>query len=43
LNLEEGVGVNGAHDEVIKAIEKYLDSIEIRSTRRKRRTPQRRR
>ena len=39
LNLEEGVGVSGAHDEVIKAIEKYLDSIETRSTRRKRRRP----
>jgi TetR/AcrR family transcriptional regulator, transcriptional repressor for nem operon len=37
LNLEEGVGVNAAHAEVIKAIEKYLDSIEKRSVRRKRR------
>jgi AcrR family transcriptional regulator len=37
LNLEEGVGVHAAHDEVINAIEKYLDSLETRSTRRKRR------
>jgi AcrR family transcriptional regulator len=37
LNLEEGAGVSAAHDEVIKAIEKYLDSIETRTTRRKRR------
>jgi AcrR family transcriptional regulator len=37
LNLEEGVGVRAAHDEVINAIEKYLDSLETRSTRRKRR------
>ncbi|SPM34761.1 TetR family transcriptional regulator [Mycobacterium rhizamassiliense] len=43
LNLEEGVGVDGAHDEVIKAIEKYLDSIETRSARRKRRPTQSRR
>jgi AcrR family transcriptional regulator len=39
LNLEEGVGVRAAHDEVINAIEKYLDSLETRSTRRKRRRP----
>jgi AcrR family transcriptional regulator len=37
LNLEEGVGVDGAHDEGAKAIEKLLDSIESRSTRRRRR------
>jgi AcrR family transcriptional regulator len=37
LNLEEGVGVRAAHDEVINAIEKYLDSLETRSTRRRRR------
>lgn len=43
LNLEEGVGVNAAHDEVIKAVEKYLDSIETRSKRRKRRPSQLRR
>jgi TetR/AcrR family transcriptional regulator, transcriptional repressor for nem operon len=38
LNLEEGVGVDAAHDEVVTAIEKYLDSIETRSTRRRRRS-----
>jgi AcrR family transcriptional regulator len=43
LNLEEGVGVNAAHDEVIKAVEKYLDSVESRSKRRKRRPSQLRR
>jgi AcrR family transcriptional regulator len=43
LNLEEGVGVDGAHDEVVKAIEKYLDSIETRSARHKRRASQSRR
>jgi AcrR family transcriptional regulator len=43
LNLEEGVGVRAAHDEVIKAIEKHLDSIETRSARRKRRPSQPRR
>jgi AcrR family transcriptional regulator len=37
LNLEEGVGVNAAHDEVVNSIEKYLDSFETRSTRRRRR------
>jgi AcrR family transcriptional regulator len=43
LNLEEGVGVYGAHAEVIQAIEKYLDSIETRSTPRRRRQPRSRR
>ncbi|WIM90403.1 TetR/AcrR family transcriptional regulator [Candidatus Mycobacterium wuenschmannii] len=36
LNLEGGIGVDGSHREVIKAIENYLDSIETRSVRRKR-------
>jgi AcrR family transcriptional regulator len=36
LNLEGGIGVDGSHSEVIKAIENYLDSIETRSVRRKR-------
>ena len=36
LNLEEGVGVDSAHAEVVTAIEKYLDSIEPASTRAKR-------
>lgn len=43
LNLEEGVGVDAAHDEVVNAIEKYLDTIETRSTRRKRGRPRSRR
>ena len=43
LNLEEGVGVDGAHDEVVKAIERHLDSIETRSVRRKRRPSRSRR
>ena len=43
LNLEEGIGVRGAHEEVIKAIERYLDSLETRSVRRKRRLSQPRR
>lgn len=43
LNLEEGIGVRGAHEEVIKAIERYLDSLETRSVRRKRRSSQPRR
>jgi AcrR family transcriptional regulator len=43
LNLEEGVGVDGAHDEVVNAIEKYLDSVEARSTRTKRRRSRARR
>ncbi|ORV82285.1 TetR family transcriptional regulator [Mycobacterium interjectum] len=42
LNLEEGVGVHAAHDEVANAIEKYLDTFETRSTRRKRRSRPRR-
>ncbi|OBA78609.1 TetR family transcriptional regulator [Mycobacterium sp. 1164966.3] len=37
LNLEEGVGVDAAHGEVIKAIEKHLGSFETRSTRGTRR------
>lgn len=37
LNLEEGVGVHAAHDEVVNAIEKYLDTFETRSARRTRR------
>jgi AcrR family transcriptional regulator len=35
LNLEEGVGVRTAHAEVVKAIEKYLDSVEPRPRRQK--------
>ena len=43
LNLEEGVGVRGAHAEVIKAIENYLDSLESRSAPRGRRPSRSRR
>ncbi|MGE2721798.1 TetR/AcrR family transcriptional regulator [Mycolicibacterium celeriflavum] len=35
LNLEEGVGVDASHTEVVKAVEKYLDEIEPRPARRK--------
>lgn len=35
LNLEEGVGVDASHTDVVKAVEKYLDAIEPRSVRRK--------
>jgi AcrR family transcriptional regulator len=42
LNLEEGVGVHAAHDEVANAIEKYLDTLETRSARRRRRPRSRR-
>ncbi|VEG46872.1 TetR family transcriptional regulator [Mycolicibacterium flavescens] len=35
LNLEEGVGVDAAHTDVVKAVEKYLDAIEPRPARRK--------
>lgn len=42
LNLEEGVGVHAAHDEVVNAIEKHLDTLETRSTRRRRRSRSRR-
>ncbi|RAV18301.1 TetR/AcrR family transcriptional regulator [Mycolicibacterium sp. GF69] len=35
LNLEEGVGVDASHTEVVKAVERYLDAIEPRVTRRK--------
>lgn len=35
LNLEEGVGVDASHAEVVKAVEKYLEAIEPRPARRK--------
>lgn len=35
LNLEEGVGVDAAHTDVVKAVERYLDAIEPRPARRK--------
>lgn len=43
LNLEEGVGVDAAHGEVVNAIEKHLDSFETRSTRPRRRRSRSRR
>jgi TetR/AcrR family transcriptional regulator, transcriptional repressor for nem operon len=47
LNLEEGVGVKTAHTEVVRAIERYLDTVEPGGARRKRsaarRTPRPRR
>ncbi len=38
LNLEEGVGVKTAHDDVIRAFEGYLDAIEPRRKRSRRKT-----
>jgi len=35
LSLEQGVGVNSAHADVIKAFEQYLDAIEPRVPRRR--------
>lgn len=35
LNLEEGVGIDASHADVVKAVEKYLDTVEPRTTRRK--------
>lgn len=47
LNLEEGVGVKTAHTEVVRAVERYLDTVEPGGARRKRsasgRTPRPRR
>jgi AcrR family transcriptional regulator len=39
LNLEKGVGVKTAHAEVVRAFERYLDSIEPPAQPRKRKTP----
>ena len=36
LNLEEGVGVKTAHTEVVRAVERYLDTVEPGGARRKR-------
>lgn len=36
LNLEEGVGVKTAHAEVVRAVERYLDTVEPGGARRKR-------
>ncbi|ORA63309.1 TetR family transcriptional regulator [Mycolicibacterium elephantis] len=43
LNLEEGIGVKTAHAEVIKAFERYLDSVEPPATAAKRKSTSRRR
>ncbi|OBB20203.1 TetR family transcriptional regulator [Mycolicibacterium elephantis] len=43
LNLEEGIGVKTAHAEVIKAFERYLDSVEPPATAAKRTSTSRRR
>jgi AcrR family transcriptional regulator len=36
LNLEEGIGVDTAHADVVNAFERYLDSVEPRAKSRKR-------
>jgi TetR/AcrR family transcriptional regulator, transcriptional repressor for nem operon len=41
LNLEEGIGVDTAHADVVSAFERYLDSVEPRATPRKRKAPSR--
>lgn len=35
LNLEEGIGVTTAHEEITEAFERYLDSVEPRASTRK--------
>jgi TetR/AcrR family transcriptional regulator, transcriptional repressor for nem operon len=39
LNLEEGIGVNTAHADVVSVFERYLDSVEPRAKPRKRKAP----
>lgn len=39
LNLEEGVGVDASHTDVVKAIEKYLDVVEPRTRRKPKKGP----
>ncbi len=41
LNLEEGIGVDAAHAEVVSAFERYLEAVEPRNTPRKRKAPKR--
>jgi TetR/AcrR family transcriptional regulator, transcriptional repressor for nem operon len=41
LNLEEGIGVDTAHADVVRAFERYLDSVEPRATPRKHKAPSR--
>ncbi len=43
LNLEKGIGVKSAHDEVTKAFERYIDAVEPQIDSAKRKTPSRRR
>jgi AcrR family transcriptional regulator len=43
LNLESGIGVKSAHDEVTKAFERYIDAVEPRIDPAKRKTTSRRR
>jgi AcrR family transcriptional regulator len=38
LNLEKGIGVKSAHDEVIKGFERYIDAVEPYNDPRKRKT-----
>jgi len=42
LNLEKGVGVKSAHAEVIEAFERYVDAVEPRTSRPKRKATPRR-
>lgn len=42
LNLEAGVGVKSAHNEVTEAFERYIDSVEPRAPTAKRKTSRRR-
>jgi AcrR family transcriptional regulator len=39
LNLERGIGVETAHDEVTEAFERYLDAVEPRTTKKAKRKP----
>jgi AcrR family transcriptional regulator len=43
LNLEEGIGVKSAHDEVTKAFTRYIDAVEPKANPRKRKPASRRR
>jgi hypothetical protein len=43
LNLEKGIGVKSAHAEVTEAFERYIDAVEPRPARSKRKAPGRRR
>src|SRR5215212_10687434 len=43
LNLEKGIGVKSAHDEITKALERYIDAVEPHEDPRNRKTASRRR